>query len=159
MTDRSLITDSAEGPAITDPLLGEMVPLSGDLGDLIRCRASLVAMEKLCKDARGLIDARLLDHMDTQAEWTIRKAGYTISGTSPDVVDYDLEPLRLALKELVAEGEITKEARDRAIKLEAKLKVSKRGVQALAKTGGKAAAAIKSAEKPAARRISMKEER
>ncbi len=100
----------------------------------------LFKMTDLAPFERGLKD-EALRRMDARAAsgeagaWTMRVEGYKLEGDSPNQTDYDVDRLKAALEDLVAEGKLGQEAIDKVI-VPSGWKIAKRALSQLAKLPG-----------------------
>lgn len=147
MTNASLpaVKDS---PAveIANPATGELIRLSDPTDTLAQALDEVRDMESRQREFKARISEEILRRMDAEGVWTAEVGEFKVSGQSPDRTDYDADKLLFALDRLVADGDITPDARDRAVTVVESLKVSKRGVQALRKLGGRVEEVINDTE-------------
>lgn len=139
-----------------------MIPHTGELLDL--GSMSYEQLGAVLDDARQFekgpfaefkraVTAEILGRMDARAAegedgaWTIHAEGMEITGDSPNRTEYDLNQLREALKQLVADGKISQAAADKCIVPE-RWKVAKRALQQTAKVSPEVKAAIDACEQP-----------
>lgn len=115
------------------------------------------------RDFKRSLEEEILRRMDANAAagvdgaWTVHQDGWKVSGSSPNQgVEYDVDTLRAALEQLVADGVIEQEAIDKVIVPDG-YKVAKRPLGQLLKLGGTVRAAIEAVEQPAnkTRRVSV----
>lgn len=103
------------------------------------------------------VQDEILARMDAAAKegaagaWTVHaEGGVKLSGDSPNRTDYEVDTVRRALKQLVAEGEIKEDVIATVIVPE-RYKVAKRQLTQLLKLGGRVAEVLKECEQPVTR--------
>lgn len=148
MTGLELVRyDGAEPVGVVNPDTGEvvgterpvaLVGVAEWVGDLAAARLAIQEWEAAARAAKRLIDSLIVPELDRAAAWTrITPQGLKVSARSPAPVDeYVPEDLRFVLDVLVQEGVITTEARDAAVVVEHRFRVSARGVAAVLKVPG-----------------------
>ena len=122
--------------AVTNPATGEVIDLAADTIELGRKLKELRALESELREFKALVQKAILAQMDRNASWTVNSGAGKVTGTSPGKVDYDPEMLYQALKELLEEDRITKEAADAALGVKVEKAVKKAGVNKLIALGG-----------------------
>lgn len=152
------MTDTAAS-LIPHPATGEALDLNASTGDLARWADNLRELERQAKEVRDAISEELLHRMDRAAKWTLREDGFEIKGASPaPTIEWDVDQLRGALRELLNDGLIDEDAHDAALQVVVQYKPRTAGLNALRKLGGDIAERIAACgtdvEKP--RRVSVK---
>jgi hypothetical protein len=149
----------APGTELVHPATGEIVALADAPAEVLAEIVQLVRdREEQIRRGKRVVAQEVHRRMDAEAKWTINADGWKITGQAPGGVDYDGEILHKALEVLVSEGEISREAADRACRPETTYKPMKSGINALVKLGGKVAETLEEIATPRddeARRISV----
>jgi hypothetical protein len=151
----------APAPIVIHPATGEVVPLDGPTDMLASFLASTRELEGALREAKRAVSAELHARMDAEASWTLHVRSYTITGESPNRIEYDADKLHARLAELVADDLLAPRAAEQAVEVVTTRKARARGINQLLKLGGAVADAIKTCQVPVERdrRISVKARR
>lgn len=126
-------TDIARQSLVIIPLTGEAVDLAAattdDLADAIDRVRDLESQLRAAK--RMLADEAIARMDNDELKWTIAGRDWQISAPSPGRVEWDAEAVAAVLARLVVNGDLPREAAERAVVAVPKVKVA--GLNALLK--------------------------
>lgn len=149
MPDLVVREEAEQSVSLIHPQTGEILDLAAaENAQIASWIESVKEWEVNARGAKQLASEEIHRRMDRAACWTLRDGDYEIKGQSPDRTEYLIDSLQVALRNLIAEGLITEEAAQAAVKREVTYKPAKRGINALLKIGGEVAEAIRACEVP-----------
>lgn len=146
---------------VPHPQTGEALDLSAPTGDLAAWVDQIRQIESQAKEAREEIGRELLRRMDAKASWTLREAGFKITGQSPQPkLEWNVDALRATLADLRDQG-LDEDAIDAALEVVVSYRPRAAGLNALKKLGGEVAERVESCatEVEPQRRVSVKVDR
>lgn len=134
MTRDLVLRDHAEITRVVNPVTGEAIDLAGPPADIARTLADIRDLESRLREAKTVLTDALLTVMDRERSWTLEVDGFKATGQSDALkASYDVNGLVIALDELVNDGTITPDARERAIEATVSYRVKHAGITALLK--------------------------
>lgn len=145
---------------LTVPHTGELLELTLESSvKLAELRSEIVHLESQLRETKTLLDQELHRRMDLERQYTMHlPGGIKITGKSDALVSvWDTEQLLEVLDGMVAAGEITTEAMQRAVQPRTEYKVLAAGITALLKSPALAPRleACRTLVEPTDRRISV----
>jgi hypothetical protein len=105
-------TEPAASRLLPVPVTGEAIDLAAPDDELLRWIDRLAETEAKLREFRTtIVAAEVMHRMDRRASWTLRAGEYVATAPSPDpATEWDIDALRSALANLVADGTIDLDA-------------------------------------------------
>lgn len=110
--------EKREASLVPNLATGELLDLSSaDSGDIAHALFAIREKEYELKEMKKLVGDELNRRLDAEAQWTQHWGAFDVKGSSPQPTrEADMGPLMEALEGLVAEGLISQQAAQKAVK-------------------------------------------
>jgi hypothetical protein len=133
MADLELWVPSAHN-TVTNPVTGDTLDLTvAEWSDLARIRAGIIEISRRMAELSVMLDSEMAGRLDVSNSRSISAGGYDLRVNAPMRDVWDVPMLMVILTALVAEGLLTKEAAQRAVKTDVTHKAVAREVNKLLK--------------------------